>query len=74
MQKVDVINLPPLKGFSPSRFESAGKQLWVIYSEFFFMLPGCFVFIVVTPLAHLDDLTSSHLLCGIQNSDWPLVV
>jgi hypothetical protein len=40
------------------------------------MLPGSFVFIVVTPLhfAHFDDLTVSHSLYGIQNFDWPLAV
>jgi hypothetical protein len=40
------------------------------------MLRGSFVFGVVTPLyfAHLDDLTMSHSLCAIQNSDWPLAV
>jgi hypothetical protein len=48
MQKVGVINLPPLKGISPSRFVNGGKELWVICSEFFFMLPGSFNFGVVT--------------------------
>jgi hypothetical protein len=48
MQKVGVTNLPPLKGISPSRFVNAGKELWVICSEFFFMLPGSFNFGVVT--------------------------
>jgi hypothetical protein len=76
IQKVGVTNLPPLKGISPSRFKSIGKGLWVIRSEFFFMLPGSFVFVVVTPLyfAHLDDFTASHSLCCIQNSDGPLAV
>jgi hypothetical protein len=76
MQKVGVTNLPLLKGILPSRFRSARKKLWVICSEFVFMLPSCFVFSVVTPLyfAHLDDLTVSHSLGGIQNSDWPLIV
>jgi hypothetical protein len=71
MEKVGVTNLPPLKGISPLRFRSTGKKLCVICSEFFFMLPGSFIFSVVTPLyfAHLDDLTVSHSLCGIQNSD-----
>jgi hypothetical protein len=33
------------------------------------MLPGCLVFVVVTPLhfAHLEDLTASHSFCSIQN-------
>jgi hypothetical protein len=42
MQKVGVTNLPPLKGISPLRFRSTEEKLWVIYSEFFFMLPGIF--------------------------------
>jgi hypothetical protein len=76
MQKVGVRNLSPLKGILPLRFGHAGKELWVICSELFFILPGCFVFDVVTPLyfAHLDDLTVSHSLCGIQNSDQALIV
>jgi hypothetical protein len=76
MQKVGVTNLPPLKGMSPPRFVSAGKKLWVVCSKFFFLLPGSFIFGVVTPLhlTHLDDLTVSHSRCRIQNSDWPLVV
>jgi hypothetical protein len=48
MQKVGVTNLPSLKEISPLRFRHTGKELWVIYSEFFFMLPGSFVFGVVT--------------------------
>jgi hypothetical protein len=76
MQKVCVTNLPPLKGISPSRFGSIEKNLWVICSEFFFMLPGSFIFGVVTlfHFAHLDDLTASHSLRDIQNFDWPLAV
>jgi hypothetical protein len=65
LQKMGVTNLPLLRGISPSRFRSAGKKLWVISSEFFFMLPGSFVFSVVTPLnfAHLYDLAASFSLC-----------
>jgi hypothetical protein len=76
MQKVGVTNLLPLKGISPLRFGRAGKELWVNCSEFFFMLPGSFIFGVVTPLhfAHVDDLTASHSFFSIQNSDWPLAV
>jgi hypothetical protein len=61
MEKVDVTILPSLKGISP-------LKCWVMYYEFFLA--------VVTPLyfAHVDDLTASHSLCGIQNSDWPLTV
>jgi hypothetical protein len=72
----DVANLPPLKECCPQDSGSAQKQLGVICSKLFFILPGCFVLGVVTPLdfAHLDDLTASHSLCGIQNLDWPLVV
>jgi hypothetical protein len=53
-----------------------GKKLWVVRSEFFFMLLGSFIFSVVTPLnlAHLYDFTVSHSLCGVQDSDWPLIV
>jgi hypothetical protein len=62
MQKMGATDLPPLKGISPLRFRSAGKKLWVICSEFFFMLPGSFVFGVVTPLyfTYLDDFIASH--------------
>jgi hypothetical protein len=76
MQKVGITDLPPLKEISSLRFIRVGKEFWVIYSEIFFMLPGSFVFSVVTPFyfAHLDNLTVSHLLYGIQNSDWPLAV
>jgi hypothetical protein len=78
MQKVGVTNLTPLKGISPLRFGRFGKELWVICSEFFFMLLGSFVFGVVTPLyfAHFGDFIASHLFCGIQNSDsdWPITV
>jgi hypothetical protein len=78
MQKVCVTDLPlpPPKGILPPRFGRAGKELWVICLEFFFMLPGSFVFGVVIALylAHLDDLGATHSLCGIQNSDWPIVV
>jgi hypothetical protein len=40
------------------------------------MLPGSFVFDVVTPLylAHLDDFTVGYSLYRIQNSDWSLLV
>jgi hypothetical protein len=40
------------------------------------MLPSSFVFGVETPLnfGHLDDLTESHSLCGIQYSDWLFAV
>jgi hypothetical protein len=67
MQKVDVTDIPPLKGISPPRFEHTRRELWAVYSEFFFMLPGSFVFSVVTPLylAHLDDLATSHSFCSI---------
>jgi hypothetical protein len=60
---------PPLKGISPSRFICTQKQLGVIRSELFFVLPGSFIFRMVTPLnlTHLDDLTMSHSLCHIQN-------
>jgi hypothetical protein len=73
MQKVGVTNLPPVKGILPSRFRNIGKELWVICLKFFFMLLGSFIFGVVTPLyfTHLDDLTVSHSLCCIQNSDGP---
>jgi hypothetical protein len=76
MQKVGATNLSPLNGISPLKFGCAGKELWVICSEFFFMLPGSFVFGVVTPLyfAYLDDFIVSHSFCRIQNSDWPLTV
>jgi hypothetical protein len=67
---------PPLKESRPRDSRSVRKQLGVICSKLFFMLPGCFILGVVTPLdfAHLDGLTVSHSLCGIQNLDWPLVV
>jgi hypothetical protein len=76
VQKVGVIDLPPLKGISPLRFGCVGKKLYVVYCKFFFMLRGSFIFGVVTPLyfAHLDDLTMSHSLCGIQDPDWLLAV
>jgi hypothetical protein len=48
MQKVGVTKLPPLKEILPLRFGCTGKELWVICSEFFFMLLGSFVFRVVT--------------------------
>jgi hypothetical protein len=40
------------------------------------MLPSSFIFGVVTPqyFAHLDDLTMSHLLCGIQDPDGHLAI
>jgi hypothetical protein len=40
------------------------------------MLQHGFIFRVVTPLyfAHLDYLTASHTLCGIQDPDWTFVV
>jgi hypothetical protein len=64
MQKVDVTDLPPLKGISPPRFRRAGKELWVVYSEFFFMLPSSFIFSVVTPLylAYPDYFTPGYSL------------
>jgi hypothetical protein len=73
---VGVTGLSPFKGFSPPRFEHSGKKLWVVCSEFFFMLPGSFIFGVMTPVhfAHLDGLTASHSLCGIKDPDWPLTV
>jgi hypothetical protein len=76
MRKVGVTDLPPLKGISPLRLRHAKKELWVIYSELFFVLPCSFIFGVVTPLyfAHLDYFTMNHSFCGIQNSDWPFVV
>jgi hypothetical protein len=76
MQKVGVTDLPHLKESRPQDLDVLGKKLWVVCSEFFFMLPGSFIFGVVTPLhfAHLDDLTASHSLCGIQNSNGPLAV
>jgi hypothetical protein len=66
IQKVGVTNLPPLKGIFPSRFGSTRKKLWVICSVFF-MLPGSFIFGVVSPIyfTHLDDFTVSHSLCRI---------
>jgi hypothetical protein len=56
-----------LKGISPPRFGCARKELWVIFSEFFFMLLGSFVSGVMTPLyfAHLDDFIVSHPFCHI---------
>jgi hypothetical protein len=59
----------PLKGISPSRFRRAQKQLEVICSEIFIVLPGSFIFRMVSPLniAHLNNLITSHLLCRIQN-------
>jgi hypothetical protein len=74
--KNGVTNLTPLKESHPQDSGSAWKQLGVICSRLFFMLPGCFVLSVVTPLdfVHLDDLTTSHSLCGIKNLDWPVVV
>jgi hypothetical protein len=76
VKKNGVTNLPPLKESHPRDSKNAQKQLRVICSKLFFMLPGCFILSVVTPLnfAHLDDLTVSHSLCGIQNLDWPLIV
>jgi hypothetical protein len=76
MQNIGVTNLPPLNGLLPLRFGCVGKELWVICSEFFFMLPSSFIVGVVTPLyfAYLDDLTTSHSFYGIQNYDWPLAV
>jgi hypothetical protein len=40
------------------------------------MIPCGFILGVVTPLyfTHLDDLTVSHSLCGMQNLDRPLTV
>jgi hypothetical protein len=75
-KKSGVTNLPPLKESRPRDLGSARKQLGVICSKLFFMLPSCFILSMVTPLdfAHLDDLIVSHSLCGIQNLDWPLVV
>jgi hypothetical protein len=66
----------PLKGISPMRFKSDGKKLWVIYSKFFFMLPGSFAFGMVTPLhlAHLDDLAANDSFCCIQNPYRSLIV
>jgi hypothetical protein len=60
----------PLKGISPMRFECAGEKLWVMFYEFF-MLPGSFIFNVVTPLhlAHLDDPSASDSFYRIQNYD-----
>jgi hypothetical protein len=64
MQKVGVTNLLPLNEISAPRFGCIGKDLWVICYELFFMLPGSFVFDVVTPLyfAHLDDYCKSLIL------------
>jgi hypothetical protein len=75
-KKAGVTNLPPLKESRRRDSGSVQKQLRVICSKLFFMLAGCFVLGVVTPLdfAHLGDLIVSHSLCGIQNLDWPLVV
>jgi hypothetical protein len=52
------------------RFECAGEKLWVMFYEFF-MLPGSFIFNVVTPLhlAHLDDPSASDSFYRIQNYD-----
>jgi hypothetical protein len=74
--KSGVTNLPPSKESCPRDSGSARKQLRVICSKLFFMLLGCFILGVVTPLdfTHLDDLTASHSFCGIQNLDWPLIV
>jgi hypothetical protein len=68
IQKVGVTDIPPLKGISPLRFGRAGKKLWVVRSEFFYMLLGCFIFDVVTPLnlAHPNNLTASHSLRGLS--------
>jgi hypothetical protein len=74
--KVGVTYLRPLKESHPRDSDVLGKNLWVVCSEFFFMLPSSFVFGVVTPLhfAHLDDFIVSHSLYGIQNSEGPLAV
>jgi hypothetical protein len=78
MQKVGVTDLPPrpLKESRPRDLYALEKKLWVVCSEFFLMLLGSFFFGVVNPLyfPHLDDLTASHSLCGIKNSNGPLTV
>jgi hypothetical protein len=65
MQKVSVTDIPPLKRNLTPRFGCGGNELYVVCSEFFFILPSSFIFGVVTPLylAHLDDLSVSHSLC-----------
>jgi hypothetical protein len=62
MRKVGVTELPPLKESRPRDSDRLGKNLRVVCSEFFFMLPSSFILGVVTSL------------CGIQNSDGPLAV
>jgi hypothetical protein len=76
LQKVGVTNPPPLQTYHPQDSGNSREQLGVIYSELLFMFPHCFILGVVTPLyfTHLDDLTVSHSLCGIQNLDRPLTV
>jgi hypothetical protein len=76
MQKVGVTNLPPLEGSCPQEPRSAQELLRIICSELFFVLLDSFILRMVTPLnfAHLNDLTTSHALCRIQNLNWPLIV
>jgi hypothetical protein len=74
--KSGVTNLPPLEGSHPRDLGSTQEQLRIIYSELFFMLLGSFILRMVTPLnlAQLNDLTTSHALCRIQNLNWLLTV